>query len=130
MIGLRTNVPAPQPNAETKPFWDAAAEGRFVLRFCNGCGRPHWYPRAICPFCFNDDGAWREAGGTGVIYSFSPMRRASEPYVIAYVTLDEGPTMMTNIVFCEIDALRIGQAVTVVFQPTIAGPPIPVFKPL
>ena len=34
------------------------------------------------------------------------MRRAAEPYAIAYVTLAEGPTMMTNIVDCDLDAMR------------------------
>ena len=39
------------------------------------------------------------------------MRRAPEPYVIAYVTLAEGPTMLTSLVECDFDALAIGQAV-------------------
>ena len=58
------------------------------------------------------------------------MRRAPVPYAIAYVTLDEGPTMMTNIVDCDLDAIRIGQAVRVVFKPTEdGGPPVPMFSP-
>ena len=52
------------------------------------------------------------ASGNGTIYTFSVMRRAKEPYAIAYVTLAEGPTMMTNIVDCDFDALRIGQPVS------------------
>ena len=57
------------------------------------------------------------------------MRRAKEPYAIAYVTLAEGPTMMTNIVDCDFDALRIGLPVGVVFQETENGPPVPMFRP-
>jgi uncharacterized OB-fold protein len=57
------------------------------------------------------------------------MRRAKEPYAIAYVTLAEGPTMMTNIVDCDFDALRVGQPVAVVFKDTENGPPVPMFKP-
>ena len=34
------------------------------------------------------------------------MRRAPVPYAIAYVTLAEGPTMMTNIVDCDLDGSR------------------------
>jgi uncharacterized OB-fold protein len=56
------------------------------------------------------------------------MRRAKEPYAIAYVTLAEGPTMMTNIVDCDFDKLSIGQAVNVVFKETEGGPPVPMFK--
>jgi uncharacterized protein len=57
------------------------------------------------------------------------MRRAKEPYAIVYVTLAEGPTMMTNLVDCDFDAVRIGLPVEVVFKPTENGQPVPMFKP-
>ena len=72
---------------------------------------------------------WREGSGKGTIYTFSVMRRVKEPYIIAHVTLAEGPTMLTNIVACDADDVRIGQAVTVVFQDTDNGAPVPMFKP-
>ena len=88
----------------------------------------HHYPRPICPFCFSDDTEWIESRGTGTIYSFS-VTRLSPPYAIAYVTLDEGPTMMTNIVDCDFEGLAIGQRVSVVFVPTDGGPAVPMFRP-
>ena len=57
------------------------------------------------------------------------MRRVAVPYAIAYVTLEEGVSMMTNIVDCDLDALRIGQPVRVVFKATEGGPPVPMFTP-
>jgi hypothetical protein len=63
------------------------------------------------------------------VYSYSVLRRAPIPYAIAYVTLAEGPTMMTNIVDCDLDAIRIGQAVRVNFKATEDGPPVPMFSP-
>jgi uncharacterized OB-fold protein len=57
------------------------------------------------------------------------MRRAAVPYAIAYVTLAEGPTMMTNIVDCDFDRLRVGQAVKLTFRDSEGGPPLPVFAP-
>ena len=69
------------------------------------------------------------SSGRGIIYSYSVMRRVPVPYAIAYVTLEEGVTMMTNIVGCDLDAIRIGQAVRVVFRPTDGGPPVPTFTP-
>ena len=71
----------------------------------------------------------KEASGKGVIYSHSTMRRVPEPYALAYVTLEEGPKMLTNIVDCDFDKLEIGQKVHVVFKPTTEGPPIPAFAP-
>ena len=122
-------LPAPSPNLETQAFWDAAAEGKLLIKHCRGCNEAHHYPRALCPHCFSDQTEWRQSAGKGVIYSFSVMRRAPVPYAIAYVTLDEGPTMMTNIVECDLDAVRIGQRVAVVFKPSDGGPPVPMFKP-
>ena len=120
---------APTPNAETEAFWTAAGEGRFMLKTCKDCGRAHWYPRAICPFCCSEATEWTPASGNGTIYSYSVMRRVPEPYAIAYVTLAEGPTILSNVVDCDLDAIAIGQAVTVVFRPSDGGPPVPMFKP-
>ena len=106
------------------------AQGRFMIPVCTACGKAHWYPRAICPFCASDKVEWREASGKGTIYTFSFMRRVNEPYVIAHVTLAEGPTMLTNIVDCDFDTVRIGQSVAVVFKETENGPPVPMFKPV
>jgi uncharacterized OB-fold protein len=123
------SMPAPQTNPETEAFWSAAREGRFIVRACRSCGRTHWYPRAVCPFCASEDTEWRPASGFGTIYSFSPMRQAPQPYIVAFVTLDEGPTMLTNIVGCEPEDVSIGQRVSVRFHPTEDGPPVPVFAP-
>ena len=122
-------IPAPQPNPETQPFWDAASAGKLMIKRCAECGEPHYYPRALCPFCFSERTEWQQASGDGTIYSFSVMRRAAVPYVIAYVTLAEGPTMMTNIVDCDADAVAIGQKVTLIFKPTEGGPPVAMFRP-
>lgn len=123
-------VIAPPPvNPETKPFWDAAAEGKLLIKKCASCGELHYYPRAGCPFCFSDRTEWQTASGRGTIYSYSVTRRAPVPYAIAYVTLEEGVTMMTNIVDCDFDSIRIGQKVRVVFKPSDGGPPVPMFTP-
>mgnify|MGYP003946652269 CR=1 FL=1 len=118
---------APLPFPETEPYWEAARQGKLLLKHCAGCGAYHFYPRAICPFCFSDRTEWREAAGTGTIYSFSVMRRAEVPYAIAYVALAEGPAMMSNIVDCDLDAIRIGQHVRLVFKPAENGQPVPMF---
>ena len=124
------SIPAPLTNPETEPFWAAAREGRFLIRACTDCGKAHWYPRAICPHCFSEKTEWREGSGRGTIYSVSVMKRAPDVYAVAYVTLEEGPTMMTNIVDCDFDTVAIGQKVTVTWRPTKDdGPPYPQFKP-
>ena len=123
-------IPAAAVNLETKPFWDAASEGRFLIKRCNACGKAHWYPRTTCPMCHSDDTVWEESPGEGVIYTYSVLRRApTGPYAIGYVTLDEGPAVLTNFVDVAPDGLSIGMKVKVKFQPTEGGPPVPVFGP-
>jgi uncharacterized OB-fold protein len=124
-------IAPPRVNPGDEPFFAGAAQGRLMLKRCAACGAHHFYPRPLCPFCFSDRTEWMEAKGTGSIYAFSVTRRAGPvPYAIAYVTLDEGVTMMTNIVDCDLDAIRIGQRVRVVFKPTEGGPPVPMFAPV
>jgi len=129
MANPQRKIPAPSPTPETEAFWRAASEERFMLRRCAACGKAHWYPRAICPHCMSDKTEWVEASGRGKIYTFSVMRRAPEPYAIGYVTLEEGPSMLTNFVDCDFDKLKIGQSVKLKFMPTEGGPPVPMFAP-
>ena len=79
--------------------------------------------------CGSPEIGFQPASGHGTIYSVSVARRADPPYALAYVTLAEGPTMMTNIVACDLDALAIGQPVRVIFQAGPTGLPIPMFTP-
>jgi uncharacterized OB-fold protein len=128
-------APAPNVNAETKPFWDATTEGRLILKKCHACGTVNWYPRTLCPACGSFDTAWIDASGRGTIYSFAVTRRGAgayrdaAPYVLAYVELEEGPRMMTNIVDCDVDAIGVGDPVEVVFHDTGQGSALPRFRP-
>lgn len=124
-------IPAPQMNLESKPFWDAAREGRFLLKRCTACGQAHWYPRTICPFCNSSATEWVESPGDGVLYSYSVMRRgAPTPFAIAYVTLDEGVSVLTNIVDADLDALTIGQRMKLKWTSSEGGPPVFTFTPV
>jgi uncharacterized protein len=126
---MARKLTSPVVTPETQAFWTAAREGRFLVPVCAACGKAHWYPRAICPFCASDKVEWRQGSGRGTIYTFSVMRRVKEPYAIAHVTLAEGPTMLTNIVDCDFDKLAIGQKVAVVFKDSENGQPVPMFTP-
>ena len=118
-----------ETNPETKPYFEGAAAGKFMLRRCTSCKKVHHYPRQLCPFCFGDCD-WEEASGKGKIYTLSVMERANPPYAIGYVTLPEGPSVLTNFVDCELGSLKIGQDVKVTFIKTEDdGPTLPFFTP-
>ncbi|MFI7015557.1 Zn-ribbon domain-containing OB-fold protein [Streptomyces sp. NPDC050164] len=95
----------PEPDAFTRTYWDAAAEGRLLIRRCRACGRAHHYPREFCPHCWSEDVVWEPASGRATLYTWSVVHRNElppfaerTPYVAAVVDLAEGPRMMTEVV--------------------------------
>ena len=128
MSETKPKVKAPKVNHETKAFWEATAEGKLMVGKCNGCGEHYYYPRALCPFCFSDKTELAQTTGKGKIYSFSVTSHPKAPYTIAYITLAEGPTILSNIVESDFDKLAIGQDVEVVFYDTGEGSAVPMFK--
>ncbi|MFD2415857.1 Zn-ribbon domain-containing OB-fold protein [Amycolatopsis pigmentata] len=129
-------TPAPIVTVETKPFWDATASGRMLLPRCTECATVIWYPRSWCPACLSREIEWIEASGRGTVYSHSTVRRGAMPpfnealpYVLAYVELEEGPRMLTNIVTDDPDSVSVGQAVELVFQSYGEGA-LPRFRPV
>jgi uncharacterized protein len=124
-----SKIASPAVTTETAQFWAKANEGQFSVPQCKACGKFHWYPRAYCPFCDSDKVELKPAKGTGTIYSYSVARRGKESYVIAYVTLDEGVTMMTNIVNADAAKLKIGQGVRVALVDSENGQRVPMFEP-
>ncbi|MGB1882189.1 MAG: Zn-ribbon domain-containing OB-fold protein [Gammaproteobacteria bacterium] len=111
-----------------EPYWEAAANGKLLLSDCRGCGRVYYYPRPICPFCMSADTGWKEAEGGGTVYSWSVERRADPPYAIAFVTLDEGPTLLTNLVDHDFDSIAVGDRVKLRFKQRDERA-VPVFVP-
>jgi uncharacterized protein len=119
----------PAINPENRPFWEAAAAGKLLIKHCTTCDVSHFYPRVNCPFCRSSETIWKEASGAGIVYAYTVMRRAAVPFVVAYVTLAEGPTIFTNVVECDPDTLAIGRAVLATYLKGEDGLVRPVFKP-
>ena len=127
--------PVPAVNADTKPYWDAAREGRLVLKFCSTCRKAHFPPRYLCPTCWSACTDWIESKGRGALYSFTVMHRAPTPafnagvpYVVALVDLDEGPRMLANVIGADARSVRIGERVRVVFEKRKDGFALPQFE--
>jgi uncharacterized OB-fold protein len=118
----------PAASPEHAAFREAARAGRFVIPVCRSCGKAHWYPRARCPFCVDGEIEWREASGEGTVYSWSVTQRVSPPHAIAYVTLAEGPSVLTSIVDSDLQDLKIGAAVEVVLTEVEDGMFFPFFR--
>ena len=123
-------VGTPDTNPETKPFWDGCAAGQVPDAAAARRARRRTGIRARSVRSASATCEWVEASGKGKIYTYSVMTRAETPYAIGYVTLEEGPSMMTNFVDCDFATLKIGQDVKLKFVPSEGGPPIPMFAPV
>lgn len=119
----------PPINPETKPIWDATKEGKLLIAKCPDTGKHIWWPRRVSPFTGKTNMEYVQAKGTGVVYTYSVMRRSASPYCIAYVTLDEGPTIMTNIVNTDYDTVKIGMKVKLTFKDLNEEASLPLFEP-
>ena len=121
----------------TQEYWDAARRGVLLIKRCQNCTRPHFYPRPFCPFCWSSDVVWEEASGRGALYTFSVVRRNDlfpfadrVPYVPAIVDLEEGPRMMTEIIGIPFGEVRIGMDLHVEFEERAPEISVPVFRPV
>ena len=118
----------PLPNIEepdTGKFWRATKEQTLTYQKCRSCGALIWYPRMHCTQCLSSDLETLTASGLGTIYSFSVVRQSYHPffrnlvpYAVAYVDLDEGIRMLTNVTGVDdpVNELKIGQAVKLVWE--------------
>ncbi|SHN18111.1 Zn-ribbon domain-containing OB-fold protein [Cryptosporangium aurantiacum] len=131
-----TRADLPTPDDESRPYWDAAREGRLLVARCGACGRAHHYPRPFCPFCWSTEVAPERASGHATLYTHSTVYMNDLapfaerlPYVAALVELEEGPRLMTNIVGCDPADLRIGMPLEADFIPLDDELTATVFRP-
>lgn len=129
--------PVPYPTPETQRYWEGCKRHQLWLPYCRSCEAFYWYPRAFCPRCFAWDLEWRQARGTGKVYTFAIQYRPQAPgfqppYITAIVQLDEGPRMLTNLVDIEPEPgrVRCDMSVEVVFEDINDEISLPKFRPV
>ena len=126
----------PEPTPETRHFWDGCKAGELRLQRCTACRQTYFPPRAFCPKCASREVEVYAASGRGVLWSYVINHRpradmGTEPYAIAVVKLEEGPTMMTNIVDCPQtpEALQLDMPLKVRFAKQTDDITLPLFAP-
>ena len=101
---------------ENRPFWEAAARNRLLLKRCAACSQLHFYPRVRCPFCMSERTEWVESSGRGRLYAFTVVRKAPTPTAPAVIELDEGVRLTSVVLDADVHALAIGDPVQVDFR--------------
>jgi uncharacterized OB-fold protein len=119
--------PRPAITDLTRPFWDAAREGRLVIQKCVSCGYYNHPPRPACDKCLSTELSFEPVSGLGRVYSFTVMHQKnvqgfedSLPYLTALVELDEQPMLLlvTNLPGSEADDSLLDARARVEFQRT------------
>lgn len=132
-------LPTPQSDAMNLGFWDAARAGRFVMAKCSDCGNLMAAPVSNCRICLGTDISWVQASGRGTVFTFIEYYRSwipefegSLPYVVAVVTLEEGPRMVLGMVTgangedtSDTGVVQVGDPIEIVYQERADGFRVP-----
>ena len=130
--------PIPLPDAVSAPYWQATAERRLTIQYCDTCQRYIHPPEPYCPRCQNANLRFQQVSGEGSVYSFTIVRDNSTvgfeqagPYVVAIVELKEQPRLnvVADIVGAPVEAVRVGMPVRVTWEEIGDGVVLPQFTP-
>ncbi len=123
----------PQGGSLVQKWIDGCRLGELRLQHCSGCGCFQFYPRIMCATCSGRKLEWVVASGRGRVRSFTVVRRAispayEAPYVVALIELEEGPTLMSHVVDCAPEEVRVDAPVRVAFERWSETVSLPVFE--
>ena len=131
--------PLPEVTPVNQPFWDGAKAGKLMMQKCANCSTWVFPPRPVCGDCASEKLDWVEVSGKGKIFCFTIIREVvgtalrgfgpDIPYVTAWVDLDDGPRLCSNVIGCPIEQVKIDMPVVTVFEDTGDGITLPKFKP-
>lgn len=129
--------PIPKIQPWSEKFWEGTKQGKLLIQHCKNCNSLIFYPKKACPECWSENLDWTQASGKAKVTTFTVVKDMVEPrfwadipYVLALVELEEGLQMMTRIVECDHDNLKIGMDVEVVFEDITDKCALPYFRPV
>lgn len=127
--------PRPTITEQSEPYWTSVAHHEMRIQRCRSCGTYRFYPTPVCPSCWSSEFEWAPVSGRATLYSYSVVHRpvtdafaAETPYVVALVTLEEGPTMMMNVIDAPVDGVTIGMPLRIDYR-DVDGFTLPVARP-
>jgi len=132
-----TPIPKPLPLMEglSKQFYDWCRQHELRFQRCSGCGVWRHVPREMCAACGSFEWEWARSSGRGRVFTWTVVARAmhpafqdSVPYAPVVIEMEEGVRLLSTVVDCTPDALQIGMAVEVVFEPVTPEITLPKFR--
>jgi uncharacterized OB-fold protein len=126
----------PKEDSLTQPYWEGVRQRKLLVQHCRACGHLWHPPTPICPECQAKNYDWQAVSGRGVVYSYTIVHHPAHtavadkvPYLVALVTLEEGPRVVSNILNCPNDKVTVGLPVRLTFQKIADGVVLPQFEP-
>lgn len=127
--------PLPLMEGLAREFYEWCSRGELRFQRCKGCGTFRHIPRELCAECGSFDWEWARSTGEGTVFSYTIVARAlhpafarATPYAAVVVELQEGVRILSNVVDCAPEALRIGMPVRVDFERQTDEVTVPVFR--
>jgi uncharacterized protein len=122
---------------DNKPYWDYIRQHELRVQKCLTCGKLHYPVSPICPHCMGLESDWAKLSGKGKVASFvvvhrgrSPLFPPNAPYVVAIIETEEGIRMLSNVVGCKPEDVKMDMPVELVFQDFGPQLTVPRFKPV
>lgn len=111
------------------PFWEGCARGELLVQYCGHCDCRVSPPEPVCPHCIRSELTWIPSKHTGTVYSYSLVHRSpgpgfDAPYILAVIDMDDGWSLLSNVVADEalgLDTVRCGSKVRVEFTTAAGG---------
>ena len=116
-------------------WWQGIARGELLVQRCADCGTLRHPPRPMCGACQSLRWDSVAASGRGVVYSHvvmhhPPIPGYGFPLAVALVELEEGTRIVSNVVGCAPEAVRIGMPVRLEMTDVDEEMRLPLFRPV
>lgn len=121
MSEVEYRKPLPKITRQSKPFWEACKRHELTIQRCTECGWTHLPPAELCPKC-SSELEWIPASGRGKVHTFTIFYVSYHPefqdlpYNVSIIELEEGPLLLSNVVNCENEDIKVGMPVKVLFE--------------
>lgn len=138
MSYLPAETPFPEPAPWEQAFWDFCGQRSLRFQGCARCGVVRHPPMPVCASCQAFEIEWLEAEGDVELFTYTivhhpnhPDLLKATPYNAALVIFPrmQGVRLVTNIVDCRNEDLRIGMKLSLVWEEPTPGRVLPRFRP-
>jgi len=132
--------PLPKTDVDSQPFWDACKQRELRAQRCGDCQRFRWPPQGFCPECYSWEYEWSRLPQTGKVVTFVVVHYAAVaafqpdlPYVVAHIAVDDADgrvQLISNIIGCPWEDVKVGMAVKAVFEDVSPEVTLAKFEPV